>query len=105
MKYYSELTKKLYDSEKALIDAENEVKVEQIKKEQAEAAAKKQRAEDAKVVEEAFEKMKAARKEYQEAIANFCKKHGAYHKTLTEKDLPEADFSLLNLFDVFKDLF
>lgn len=105
MKYYSELTKKLYDSEKALIDAENEVKIEKIKKEEAAAAAKKQRAEDAKVVEEAFEKMKAARKEYQDALANFCKKHGAYHKTLTEKDLPEVDFSLLNVFDVFKDLF
>ena len=93
MKYYSELTKNLYESEKELIDAENKIKIERIKKEADEKAKKEARAADAKKVDEAFKNLNEARKAYNEALAAFCKKHGAYHTTLTEKDLPDMTFA------------
>ena len=77
MKFYSEVTKKLYESEEDLRNAEIEVAAEKAKKEEA-ALAKKA---DATKVEEAFKannaakreyntKVVAARKMYNEAITN-----------------------------------
>ena len=102
MKYYSEITKNLYDSQDVLVEAENKIKIERIKKEAAEREAKEARANDAKKVDEAWKNLTEARKAYQEALTEFCKKHGAYHKTLTEKDLPDSSFS--NIFYNFKTL-
>lgn len=76
MKFYSDVTKKLYDTEDALIAAEKEVAAEEEKKVK-EAKAKKA---DAKKVEEAFKvnndakrefnaKVLAARKMYNESLA------------------------------------
>jgi membrane protein involved in colicin uptake len=76
MKFYSDVTKKLYDTEDALIAAEKEVAAEEEKKAK-EAKAKKA---DAKKVEEAFKvnndakrefnaKVLAARKMYNESLA------------------------------------
>lgn len=75
MKFYSDVTKKLYDTEDALIAAEKEVAAEEEKKAK-EAKAKKA---DAKKVEEAFKvnndakrefnaKVLAARKMYNESL-------------------------------------
>ena len=77
MKFYSEVTKKLYETEEDLRNAEIEVAAEKAKKEEA-AALKKA---DALKVEEAFKanndakreynaKIVAARKMYNETIAN-----------------------------------
>ena len=60
MKFYSEITKKLYDSEKELHSAEKALADEKAKKEEA-ALAKKA---DAQKVEEAFKANNAAKREY-----------------------------------------
>lgn len=64
MKFYSEVTKKLYDSEKELNTAEKEVADEKAKKEEA-ALAKKA---DATKVEEAFKAVNDAKREYNSKV-------------------------------------
>lgn len=60
MKFYSEVTKKLYDSEKELAAAEKEVVDAEAKK----VAAAKSKKADAQKVEEAFKANNAAKREY-----------------------------------------
>jgi phage-related protein len=80
MKFYSEVTKKLYDSQEDLAAAEKEV----ADKEQKKAEAAKAKKEEAKVVEDSFKarnaarieyntKVLAARKQYNESLANITK--------------------------------
>ena len=64
MKFYSEVTKKLYETEEDLKNAEIEVAAEKAKKEEA-AAVKKA---DALKVEEAFKANNAAKREYNTKI-------------------------------------
>ena len=75
MKYYSDVTKRLYDSVTDLKNAEAEITDK--------AAARKK---DAEKVEKAYNAYIEARKEYEKTLADFCNKHGAYHKTYTSKD-------------------
>ena len=86
MKYYSELTQKVYDTEKDCAKAEKEFKEAQAAKLRAEeekrlVEKKKQeeRAADAKVVEQKFEEMFRVQKECREVVDAFVKKHGSYH--------------------------
>jgi DNA repair exonuclease SbcCD ATPase subunit len=77
MKYYSELTKKLYETEEAAKEAEKEL--EAAKARSAELAkAKKQ---DATKVEEAFKARNAARREYNTKVMDARK---AYNTALVE---------------------
>lgn len=75
MKYYSDVTKKLYESVEDLKKAEAEITDK--------AAARKK---DADKVEKAYNAYIEARKEYEKVLTEFCNKHGAYHKTYTSKD-------------------
>ena len=75
MKYYSDVTKKLYESVDELKKAEAEITDK--------AAARKK---DADKVEKAYNAYIEARKEYEKVLTEFCNKHGAYHKTYTNKD-------------------
>ena len=75
MKYYSDVTKKLYESVDELKKAEAEITDK--------AAARKK---DAEKVEKAYNAYIEARKEYEKVLTEFCNKHGAYHKTYTSKD-------------------
>lgn len=88
MKYYSELTQKVYNTEAECKRAEQAFNFELERKKKAEeeqrlAEKKKQeqRAADAKNVEQKREAMIHAQKEYREAIDAFVKKHGSYHFT------------------------
>ena len=87
MKYYSDMTNKLYDSVEAL-EAE-ELKIKQIEeakrkaKEEAErkaAEAKNNRAAEAKEIEEIY-------KVFMTKLHDFCEKHGAFHMTLKDDDI------------------
>lgn len=64
MKFYSEMTKKLYESEEELKTAEKEVADAEAKK----AEASKAKKEDALKVEEAFKANNAARREYNKNV-------------------------------------
>ena len=110
MKYYSDVTNSLYDSEKACLEAELKVKEkenrEKILRERAAREAKEkqeklaaERKARAAEVEEARKAMDIARSKYAEVLQAFCKDYGSYHTTLTNED---AKNIIPTLFDVFR---
>ena len=93
MKFYSEVTKKLYDTEAELNDAESAIKKAECEKKARETKLKNERAARAKVVDAAFEDyLKAketAKKKYSDANAlldAFVKDYGTYHISISEKN-------------------
>lgn len=80
MKYYSELTKKVYDTPELLEEAEKVV-LEANKEKEKKLA---ERAERAKAVEVAFEKAQKARQEADDLLSKFCKDYGSFHTTIKE---------------------
>lgn len=88
MKYFSEVLKKSYDTEKECLDAEKQYEEAHAK----EIALKEERAKRAQEVQDAYKK-------YLELRAKFIEDYKSYHMTLTEKDLPALNN--LNLFDLF----
>lgn len=113
MKFYSDVTRQFYDTEKACLEAELKVKEEQnrqkILREKAEreakekqeklAAARKIRANE---VEEARKAMVAAQHKYSEVLEAFCKDFGTFHTTLTGED---AKGMIPTLFEIFNPRF
>ena len=75
MKYYSDKTKKLYNTEKELIKAEADLDVALV----AEKEKREKRSARAKEVEEAY-------KNYQKLLKEFIKDYGSYHMSLTDSD-------------------
>lgn len=71
MKYYSDKTKKLYDTEKDLHDAEKAL----VKREAEEKAKREERSARAKEVEDAYNK-------YVELLNAFLKDYGHFHTTI-----------------------
>lgn len=82
MKFYSEKTKKLYDTEKDLANAEATL----VEKEAKEAEKLKVKKEKAKAIEEAYQKIKEAQKEYYKLRDAFIDEYGSFHMTYTDKD-------------------
>ena len=113
MKYYSDITKNFYDTEKACLADEFKVKEEQnrqkILKEKAEreakekqeklAAARKVRANE---VDEARKAMVAAQSKYREVLEAFVRDYGTYHMSLNGDD---AKNIIPTLFENFLSLF
>jgi hypothetical protein len=104
MKFYSELTNKVYDTEKACMKAEQEYKqaLEAKKREEemkklAEKKKQEKRAEDAKRVEVKREAMIKAQCEYREELEKFCKEYGSYHFTTNSFDGIPHLFEFLGL--------
>lgn len=97
MKYYSEETKKFYNSEKECVEA-TKAFLDERQKAEAEAKAKKEkRSERAKEVELAREKMRDAQKNYADVLNQFVKDYGTYHwSTSSVDELPLC----LSLFDM-----
>ena len=89
MKYFSEITKKVYDSTEELETAENEVLDEQ--KAQEEKLAK--RAERAKEVEAAYAKAAEAKEQADELLNEFLKDYGSFHTTV------KKPIKRINIFD------
>ena len=79
MKFYSDKTHKLYETEEALRKAEEELEKKNAEKESLSA----QRKIDAKRVQDSAQKLREAQKEYNESLTNFLNKHGYYHETIT----------------------
>lgn len=97
MKYYSEETKKMYNSEKECADATTAFLAEKEKAEAEAKAKKEKRSERAKEVELAREKMRDAQKNYADVLNQFVKDYGTYHwSTSSVEDLPLC----LSLFDM-----
>ena len=101
MKFYSEITGYLYESEKDLINAENEYKTKKEAEEldkKREADLRRSRAEE---VEKARQIYVEARKNYNDILTAFCKDYGAYHcsiKNNSKNSLVDHIDSMLHLF-------
>lgn len=98
MKYYSDVTRKIYDTPEALEQAELAVHEaenrEKIRKERL----ANERKERAAQVEEARKELSAAQHKYKEALESFCKDYGTYHTSVSASEIP----SLFDLFDILK---
>lgn len=81
MKYWSEVTKKLYDTEMDLAAAEAVAKKADAEKE----AKSKARAARAKEVEDAYRAVMEANKHYNELKDKFVEDYGSFHMTITSK--------------------
>lgn len=90
LKYFSDVTNKVYDTEDELNEAELAVSKQ-----------KSVREARAKEVEAAIKEAQEANKKAHQTLADFCKDYGAYHKTF--KDL--RDFNNFGLFDWFSNMF
>ena len=88
MKYYSEVTNKVYDTVNALKEAEMEV-----------ANKANARKADAEKVEAAEKACIEARAAYEKALSDFCKKYGSYHKTFSVNEAEKGLDSLSKLVD------
>lgn len=100
MKFYSEVTKKLYDTEKELVNAEAAL----IKAQADEEEKKKVRATRAKEVEDAYKTLIAAQQHYTELKNKFIEDYGSFHMSIKEKT-PVSDLSDINkLIDVLFNL-
>ena len=97
MRYFSDVTRKFYESEKEALEAEQAHEREQV--EAAEKAAKlaEERKASAKKVEDAYRAVIEAQTEYNKLRREFIDKYGSFHMTFSTKD---GDL-FTNLFDRF----
>lgn len=105
MKFYSEITKQLYDDEKTLAKAEQEIADKKAAKEKArkeaevkKASLKADREKRAKEVEDAFKVANTAQDNANKLLNAFVKDYGSFHMTM-KKDTPSLFDSYSNLFD------
>jgi len=96
MKYYSEVTKKFYDTAEACNKAEVEMvekqNVEKLRKEK-EAAERKAAADQVEAARKAYVE---AHKNYKKVLTDFCEKYGPYHTSLNKSNADDFD-----IFDIF----
>ena len=96
MKYYSDVTKRFYDTSDACIKAEEEALTVQAKEKQEKEKLAAERKNRAAEVEEARKKMVAAQNEYKEKLTSFIKDYKSYHYSSTDvNDIP----TLFNFFN------
>jgi len=100
MKYYSEVTKKMYDSVNDLESAEKTLVAKQKAEEEAALKLKEERKLRSKEVEDARKAAADANKHYRDLLAKFCKDYGAYHASYKSDDIDDIfDLFFSNLFD------
>lgn len=92
MKYYSDITKKLYNSKDELVKAEVEV-----------TKAKSERAERAKEVENALKEAREAQKKANELLSQFVKDFGSFKTTFKDEDVKSDP--TLGVWDIFDRFF
>ena len=91
MKFYSEVTKKLYDSEKELTDAEAKIKEAEAKKAEAEKVKKAARTTKAKEVEAALKAANEAQKKAIKLLKDFTNEYGYFHTSYTLDDIKKKE--------------
>lgn len=89
MKYYSEVTRKMYDTIKDLEKAEKEIKDRNDGRKIAAAA-----------VEKAYNELVEARERYSKVLNNFCSEYGAYHQSIKSTDSDPSWKNLSYLLDL-----
>lgn len=95
MKFYSEITKELYDSEKECAKAEKLHEDKRLKEQAEKAKLAEERKAAAEKVEAARKAASAAKEAYYEELTAFCEKYGAYHTTIRPSDSFNSIFKML----------
>ena len=101
MKYYSDKTKKIYDSALECTNAENKYYAEVAKKNAEKEKAVAERKTRAKEVEDARKAMITAQHKYREVLEAFTKDYGSYHLSLTGEDAKKMAPTLFDIFNPF----
>lgn len=101
MKYYSDLTKHLYDTEAALKEAEAKVKREEAEKEAAEKMKKEARSKRAKEVTEALKEANDAQAKAIKLLKEFTNDYGYFHTSYSTSDVENPTFDFFNILDKF----
>lgn len=111
MKYYSDLTKKIYDDEKSLKRDEKEVEEKQALAEKEKAEAVLARKVAANEIQEATNKVNEAYKALQEAQTDlynkkkaFLDKYGSYHYTTTNPEDPAFKYASTFIEQTLKEM-
>ena len=106
MKYYSEITKKLYGTPEALKEDETKVTTAEAEKKAAEEKKKAERTARAKEVEAAFKAEMEAHNKYIELRNKFIKDYGSFHMSYTTPTpLVKGDYSSEEAWDIINSLF
>lgn len=90
MKYYSQLTKKLYDTQAELQKAEIAM-----------TKSKADRAERAKEVEKALKEATEASKKANKLLQDFVKDYGHFNTTIKDENIEDTNFMFWDAFDKF----
>ena len=90
MKFYSEITKNLYDTKEELVAAEVEL-----------TKSKSERAEKAKEVTELLKKANEATKAATDALSEFVKEYGSFKTTIKDADSILGKNAFWDIFDRF----
>lgn len=100
MRYYSDVTKKVYNTEKELVEAEAKIKAETEAKARAEKVKTEQRATRAKEVEAALKEANKARNKAVKLLQDFTRDYGYFHMTycLDETDQNDQEESVSSRF-------
>lgn len=91
--FYSDITKKTYETEEACLEAEKLVAAENEKKE----ALAAERGKRAKEVEDAYERALEARQTAYDLMREFIHDYGSFHTTLKTGNLGLFDWDPFNL--------
>lgn len=91
MKYYSEVLKKTFDSEKECLKAEHEYEVKLAEEERNRKKLADERKARAKEIEDARNEVLKAQKKYSDLINAFVKDYKSFHMTYSTK-LDDTDF-------------
>lgn len=86
MKFYSEILKKTFDTEKDCLNAEKEHNEKLAAEEKAKKELAEKRKERAKEVEDAYKAVQEAQKRYAKLRTQFVNDYGSFHITFTSKD-------------------
>lgn len=96
MRYYSDVTKKFYDTAKECTKAEEEVIMMQAKEKEEKEKLAAERKNRAAEVEEARKKMVAAQNEYKEKLEAFIRDYKSYHYSSTNANEIPTLFNFFN---------
>ncbi len=101
MKFYSEKLNRMFDTEKALVAAEQAAVDAELAKKAEEEKKSAERKARAAEVDTAYKAMVEARKNYSKVLTNFCKDYGAYHCSISGDEAR----NLLDNFDLDLEYF
>ena len=99
MKYYSEMTDKVYETQEECEKAEEALVAKKKAEEEKQLALKNEREARSKEVVEAFKKAREAETEAQTLLKDFVKDYGSFHISYNGKS------SVPSMFDVLNDFF